>query len=391
MHVPVEGDTDWVSFNRRLDGVRVGDLEQACRVRVSGAGPFASGLILAGGGLYLTASRATMAINPKNCNVIWKALYEPEQKEVLLQNRGAAYLDRMVFRGTGDARLLAYNAATGAEIWQQTLGDPLIGEYVSAAPIGWDGKIFIGIAGGDRVIQGRMMAFDAKTGKKLWTFNTIPSPGEFGNETWPGDTWKRGGGGTWTSYSLDTATGELFVPVANPAPDLNPRARRGDNLYSNSVLVLDASTGKRIWHYQTIKNDSHDYGISPAAVLVTLKNGKKLVARTAVTTILNHQVEPIIEGVRICPGLLGGVEWNSPGYDPVNNALTVGAVDWCSTVFIEDPPTYTPGEIYSGGSFKAGNEGSGWITSIDAAMGKVRWKHHTDAPVVGAITPRQVG
>lgn len=122
MHVPVEGDTDWMSFNRQLDGVRyseldqinadnVGDLEEACRVRVSGAGPFASGLILAGGGLYLTASRATMAINPKNCDVIWKALYEPEQKEVLLQNRGAAYLDGMVFRGTGDARLFAYNAA----------------------------------------------------------------------------------------------------------------------------------------------------------------------------------------------------------------------------------------------------------------------------------------
>lgn len=256
-----------------------------------------------------------------------------------------------------------------------------------------------------------MMAFDAKTGKQLWTFNTIPSPGEFGNETWPGDTWKRGGGGTWTSYTLDTETGELFVPVANPAPDLNPQVRRGDNLYSNSVLVLDATTGKRIWHYQTIKNDSHDYGVSPPAVLVTLKNGRKLVAqaskdgfvylidrktrklvvRTPVTTILNHQVEPTIEGVKICPGLMGGVEWNSPGYDPVNNALTVGAVDWCSTVFVEDPPVYKVGEIYSGGSFKAGSTGSGWITSLDAATGKVRWTYHTDAPVVGAITPTAGG
>lgn len=319
-HVAIEGDTDWVSFNRRLDGVRyseldqinadnVGDLEEACRVRVSGAGPFASGLILAGGAIYFTASRATMAINPKTCDVIWKSLYKPEQKEVLLQNRGAAYLNGNIFRGTGDARLVAYDAETGAELWRQILGDPVVGEYVSAAPIGWNGMIFIGIAGGDRGIQGRMMAFDAKTGKKLWTFNTIPSPGEFGDETWPGDTWTRGGGGTWTSYSLDTVTGELFVPVANPAPDLNPRVRRGDNLYSNSVLVLDARTGKRLWHYQTIKNDSHDYGVSPAAVLVPGKDGRalvaqaskdgfvylidrkthKLVARTAVTTILNHQ------------------------------------------------------------------------------------------------------
>lgn len=422
MHIPVEGDTDWVSFNQRLDSVRysgldqinsdnVGDLEEACRVRVSGAGPFASGLILANGGLYLTASRATMAINPTNCDVIWKALYEPEQTEVLLQNRGPAYLDGMVYRGTGDARLVAYNAATGAEIWRQTLGDPTVGEYVSAAPIAWDGKVFIGIAGGDRGIQGRMMAYDAKTGKQLWTFNTIPSPGEFGNETWPHDTWMRGGGGTWTSYTLDTKTGELFVPVANPAPDLNPRVRRGDNLYSNSVLVLDAKSGKRIWHYQTIKNDSHDYGVSPAAVLVNHKDGRafvaqaskdgyvylidrktrKLVVRTPVTTILNHQVEPTLEGVRICPGLMGGVEWNSPGYDPVNNALTVGAVDWCSTVFVEDPPVYKAGEIYSGGSFKADSAGSGWITSLDATTGKVRWKYRTEAPVVGAVTPTAGG
>lgn len=421
-HIAVDGDTDWVSFNRRLDGVRyseldqinaenVGDLEEACRVRVSGAGPFASGLILAGGALYFTASRATMAINPKTCDVIWKSLYKPEQKEVLLQNRGPAYLDGMIFRGTGDARLIAYDAETGSEMWRETLGDPAMGEYVSAAPIGWNGMIFIGIAGGDRGIQGRMMAFDAKTGKKLWTFNTIPSPGEFGSETWPGETWKRGGGGTWTSYTLDTATGELFVPVANPAPDLNPAVRRGDNLYSNSVLVLDARTGQRLWHYQTIKNDSHDYGVSPAAVLVPGKGGPgfvaqaskdgfvylidrkthKLVTRTAVTTILNHQVEPTKDGVRVCPGLMGGVEWNSPGYDPVSNALIVGAVDWCSTVFMEDPPVYKPGEIYSGGSFKADTDGSGWITSIGATTGKVRWKYHTDAPVVGAITPTAGG
>ncbi len=422
MHVHVEGDTDWISFNRRLDGLRyseldeinadnVGDLEEVCRVRVSGPGPFSSGPILAGGALYLTAGRATIAINPTNCDVVWKTLYEPAQNEVLLQNRGAAYLDGMVFRGTGDARVLAYNATTGAEIWRQTVGDPTIGEYVSAAPIAWEGKVFVGIAGGDRGIQGRMFAFDAKTGKKLWTFNTVPRPGEFGDATWPGESWKRGGGGTWTSYSLDTETGELFVPVANPAPDLNPRGRRGDNLFTNSVLVLDARTGQRLWHYQTRKNDSHDYGISPAAVLVTLKNGRtlvaqaskdgyvylidrksrKLIVRTPVTTILNHEAEPTTEGVRVCPGLMGGVEYNSPGYDPVNNALTVGAVDWCSTLFVEDPPVYKAGEIYSGGSFKADSVGSGWITSLDAATGKVRWKYHTEAPVVSAISPTAGG
>jgi alcohol dehydrogenase (cytochrome c) len=416
-HIPAEGDTDWPSFNRGLDGVRyseldqintdnVGNLEEVCRVRVGGPGPLASGFILEGGGLYFTTSRATIAMNPTNCDIVWKSLYTPEQKEVLVQNRGVAYLDGMVFRGTGDGRLVAYDAASGAELWRQTVGDPTVGEYFSAAPIAWDRKVFIGLAGGDWGIQGRMMAFDAKTGKQLWTFNTVPHPGEFGNETWPGESWKHGGGGTWSSYTLDEKTGELFVPVSNPAPDWNRFGRIGDNLFTSSVLVLDARTGQRIWHYQTRKNDNQDYDVTTPAVLITLKNGRKIIAqaskdgyvylidrktrnlitRTAVTTILNHEVDATKEGVKVCPGMTGGVEYNSPSYDPVNNALTVGAVDWCSILIIQDPPIYKAGEVYGGGTFKQDSIGSGWVTSLDATTGKIRWKYHTEAPVVGAIT-----
>jgi PQQ-dependent dehydrogenase (methanol/ethanol family) len=416
-HRPDQGDTDWPSFNRDLAGVRfselrqidtenVGNLEEACRVRVGGPGPFASGLILAGGAIYFTTSRATTAINPVNCDVIWKSIYVPEEKEVLVQNRGVAYLDGEIFRGTGDGRVVAYDAITGRELWRQKIGDPVVGEYVSAAPIAWDGKVFIGLAGGDWGIQGRMMALDAKTGKTLWAFNTIPHPGEFGNDTWPGETWQRGGGGTWSSYALDEKTGELFVPVANPAPDLNPWVRKGDNLFTNSVLVLDARTGKRIWHLQTRKNDNHDYGISPAAVLVTAKNGRdivgqgskdgfvylidrktrKLITRTPVTTILNHEVDATKEGIKVCPGMTGGVEYNSPTYDALNGAFIAGAVDWCSILIVQDPPQYVKGEVYAGGSFKQDSIGSGWVTSLDAQTGKIRWKYHTEAPVVGALT-----
>ncbi len=103
------------------------------------------------------------------------------------------------------------------------------------------------------------MAFDVKTGRKLWSFNTIPGPGELGNDTWAGDSWERGGGGTWTSYTIDPKTGELSVPVANPAMTWNGDARRGDNLFTNSILVLDAHTGKYLWHYQAIAHDTRDY------------------------------------------------------------------------------------------------------------------------------------
>ncbi len=415
--MPIEGDTDWPSYNRQLDGNRfselseintanAGKLTEVCRVRMGGAGPFNSGPVLVNGGLYYTTSRGTVAINPQNCDVIWKSLYSPEEGEVFVHNRGVAYADGMVIRGTGDARMVAYDARTGREIWREKIGNPEIGEYVSAAPIAWDGKVYIGLAGGDWGIQGRMLALDSKTGKTVWTFNLIPHPGEYGNDTWPGETWKKGGGGTWSSYALDPEKGELFIPVANPAPDLNPWVRKGDNLFTNSVLVLDAKTGKRLWHYQTRPNDNHDYGVTPPALLIRNakgrpvviqgskdgyvysidRNSRKLLYRTPVTTILNHDADPTKEGLKACPGMTGGVEYNGPAYDPARRIATFGAVDWCSILFVEDPPKYEAGQIYMGGAFKQDGLGSGWITALNVDSGTVKWKHHAPAPVVASLT-----
>lgn len=419
---PAQGDTTWASYNGRLDGIRfseanqitadnVGNLEEACRVRVGGPGPFSAGPIIIDGVMYLTTSRSTLAVNPTNCDIVWKARYEPDQREMFVHNRGAAYSDGLIIRGTGDGRLLAYDARTGREAWRIVAGNPLVGEYISSAPIAWNGMVFVGLAGGDTGIQGRMMAFDAKTGKQLWSFNTVPVAGEFGNETWAGESWKHGGGGTWSSFTLDPASGELFVPVANPAPDLNNSVRKGDNLFTNSMLVLDAKTGKRLWHYQTRPNDNHDYGVTPPAVLVTGKNGRriavqgskdgfvylidrdshKLIARTPVTTILNHTAQPTAEGLKACPGMTGGVEYNSPAYDPTTGAVTVGAVDWCSILMINPAQQYKAGDYYLGGSFKQDGLGSGWITSLDATTGRMRWQFHAPAPVVGAVTPTAGG
>ena len=420
--VPVAGDTDWPSYNRDLAGNRfseldeinttnVMNLEEVCRVRVGGPGPFSAGPLLVGGAIYLTTSRSTMGVNPKNCDIIWKSIYTPEEREAFVHNRGVAYADGLVVRGTGDARLIAYDALTGREAWRRIVGDATAGEYISAAPISWEGRIYIGTSGGWLGNRGRMMAFDAKTGEQIWNFNMIPGPGEYGNETWAGDSWKTGGGATWSSFALDPETGELFVPVANPAPDLNPFVRRGDNLFTNSVLVLDARTGRRLWHYQTRKNDNHDYGVTPPAVLLTRTDGRKivaqaskdgyvylidrrnhnLIAKTAVTTIFNHDADATPEGTKVCPGMTGGVEYNSPGYDRLNNALTVGAVDWCSIIFIDQAPVYKKGEAFIGGSFKQDGLGSGWITSLDANTGKIRWRYNSPGPVVSAVTPTAGG
>ena len=418
---PEGGDTDWPYYNNRIDGDRylplteinhdnVASLEEACRVRVSGTGPFPAGTILVHGVIYTTAWRSTLALQPITCDVVWKALYEPEQPEVYNANRGVAYWNGKLFRGTGDDRMLAYDAATGRELWRTKIGDPTTGEYLAAAPLAWNGKVLMGTAGGDLGVPGRMLALDADTGKVLWSFDTVQHPDSKGG-TWPGTTWKTGGGSTWSTYTLDSATGELFVTVSNPAPALDAKIRMGDNLYSDSLLDLDAATGKLLWHFQIRKNDNHDYDVSAPAVLVTIDHRKtvavgskdgflylidrgthRLLWKTAVTTILNVDADPTPEGVKVCPGAKGGVEYNSPVYDPTEHLLLVGAVDWCYNLFKTPYAPYAPGSPYIGGKMvPAADSGSGWITAVDAHSGKVRWRYQTLAPVIAGITSTQGG
>jgi len=159
---PEGGDTDWPYYNNRIDGDRylslteinhdnVASLEEACRVRVSGTGPFPAGTILVHGVIYTTAWRSTLALQPITCDVVWKALYEPEQPEVYNANRGVAYWNGKLFRGTGDDRMLAYDAATGRELWRTKIGDPTTGEYLAAAPLAWNGESDLFVQSGESV------------------------------------------------------------------------------------------------------------------------------------------------------------------------------------------------------------------------------------------------
>jgi alcohol dehydrogenase (cytochrome c) len=256
-----------------------------------------------------------------------------------------------------------------------------------------------------------MMAFDAATGKQAWHFNTIPMPNEPGAETWlRPETLKTGGGGTWSSYAFDAGSDEVFVPVANPAPDFSPSYRPGANLYTNSVVVLDAKSGKLKWYYQLAPNDGHDYGVGAApmlyrrsdgadVVVVAAKDGfvyaidrhtRKLLFKTPVTTIENAGLPPTPQGRRFCPGAYGGVEWNGPALDRSHHALVVGAVDWCAIVKSETPE-YAPGRLFMGGSYQMQSSAKGWITSLDADTGRIKWQFQAQAPVVAGITPTAGG
>lgn len=415
------GDVGWTTFNGRLDGVRysalndiksdnIGALDEACRVRVSLPGAFSAGPVVVDGVMYITALNTTIALNPTNCDIKWKSIYVPTAKEYLSGNRGVAIADGIAVRGTSDGHLVGYDTASGRELWVTRAGDSSVAEFITSAPIIWKGLVFVGLAGGDWGIRGRMMAYELKTGKQVWNFNLIPGPGEYGNNTWAGDSWRLGGGGTWTSYTLDPETGELFVPVANPAPDFNGLVREGANLFSSSIVVLDAQSGKYLWHYQTEAHDTRDRGVTAAPVLHTLPDGRRVVSaatkagflytidrqthrllyKVPTTTILNENSVPTEQGIRLCPGIFGGTEWNGPGYDEQLKTLVVGSVDWCGTI-TRAPAVYQSGELYFGGAAKQEEQSSGWITSFDGKTGAKRWQFHAIAPVVSGITPTAGG
>ncbi len=414
---PIPVDSEWRSYNHRLSGVRYSDLsqinvdnvsrlEEVCRLELAPMGSLSAGPILVDGRLYVTTDDMTLAINAQDCSLIWRAQYVPEQAEVLPNNRGVAYGAGRLYRGTGDGRLVSYDARTGREVWRKKIGDPLIGEFASAAPVAWKGMVFMGLSGGELGVRARMMAFDAASGRKLWTFDLIPGPGQTGAGTWAGDSWKHGGGATWSSYSIDEKTGELFVSVDNPAPAFAGQSRAGDNLFTDSLVALDARTGRLRWHVQLLKHDRRDYGASAPAVLMSVRDrsliaqGSKdghlyiidrrthrVVSRTAVTTVSDGDAEPTPQGTVVCPGISGGFLYNSPSFDPRTDVLISGTVDWCSTLYLDPaPPTYAPRQEFAGGRQEHVGAGSGWVTSISAATGKVLWTFHTAAPVFAAVT-----
>lgn len=400
------------SYLEQINKANVGGLAELCRVQVGEGGAFQAGPILVDGRMYVTTHRDTIALDPTDCTVRWKHQYMPAGHEPYTVNRGVAHANGRLFRGTTDGHLLALDAKTGALIWDHMIADPAIGECLVAAPVAWGGLVFMGTGCGDWGIRGRVMAFDAQSGREVWRFHTIPRGREQGAETWKGTEGKYvGGGGTWSTYTIDVSTGELFVPVGNPAPDLLPDERPGDNLFTNAIVVLDARTGRLKWWYQAVKNDAWDYDLAAAPMLYMSKAmrgivaaaGKdgylhrvdrhtgRLLSKTAVTTQKKTAPKPTPEGALTCPGSLGGTQWNGPAYDEANHAVVVGAVDWC-TIMKSGKPEPVRGAIYLGGELKqVETPPRGWINSIDAETGKLRWKTQTDAPVVAAVTPTAGG
>jgi len=443
-------EADWPSYNKTLTSDRFSQLSQINRTNADklkvlctyDTGQFTgfnSGLLEVNGALIFVTAFDLFSIDPSTCRENWRTheSYVPATPQEV--NRGAAYMNGMLFRGTQDARVLAYDFKTGNRIWETFIGDPKKGESAPAAPIAWNGLVFIGNAGGDiKGVKGRMYALDAKTGRIVWEFYLVPKAegdptrGPQGTSPLNASTWGNSqpgvpitGGATWTSYTLDPDTGLLYVPGGNPAPDFATDVREGPNLYSGSVVVLDAMTGAYKNHFKIVPKDWHDWDVSGAPAIIRTAGGKKvllvapkdghlygfdldtnaLLYRQPVTRMENADAPFVIgKPVHFCPGSVGGAEWNGPAYDPLLNLVFVGEVEWCTTVTLmpaEKIAATAPGKPWSGEAsinpFNTWGEAdptfdwAGWTYAVDADTGAWKWRAKTNYPIQSGMLPTAGG
>ena len=420
-------DTDannWIGYNKGYRGYRysalgkintanASRLKAVCVSALGTTGTFQAGPTVYAGTLFVTTKLNTFAIDATTCNVKWQHIYTPLGPQTAQNNKGVAIGQGRVIRGTTDAHLIALDIETGEQLWDTTIGNSANAESVQLAPIIWNDLVFAAKGGGDWGIFGEVVAVRATDGEKVWGFDTIPTGNAPGADSWQiPATAKIGGGALWTSMSLDPETGTLLVPVGNPAPDLRNMDRPGTNLHTDSVVALDARTGTLKWATQLLANDNHDWDTT-GAVLVPLKNGKKIVSvtskngfvyaldpnngailwKTAITTLKNVTAPVTPEGVHVCPGIFGGVEWNGTAYSRVNDALLVNSVDWCVTNKLGAKEVHTPGALYFGGIPVPDpiGQSKGWTHALDANTGKVLWKIAQRTPMIAGVTPTAGG
>jgi alcohol dehydrogenase (cytochrome c) len=317
------------------------------------------------GVLYVTTNSATMAIDAKTGKQIWKTKveYPPETPRIVccgIINRGAAIYDGKIFRTTLDANVIALDAQTGKELWRKNAIDFKTGYSMTVAPLVADGVVITGISGAEFGTRDFIDGWDPKTGEHLWRTYTVPGPGEPGNETWQGDTWKLGGGSTWITGSFDPELHTVYWGVGNPGP-FNAAVRPGDNLYTCSVIALDPKSGKIKWHFQFSPNNPFDYDSVAEMVLATLNidgkptpvlmdanrngyfyvldrtNGKLLAANpyvrvnwaSGIDMKTGRPIETDIsakaragEKVVVWPSIFGGKNWEPMSFNPQNNTAS---------------------------------------------------------------------
>jgi alcohol dehydrogenase (cytochrome c) len=348
-----------------------------------------------------TSHNGVVALDAASGKLKWQFPYDPSYIISFSVNRGVGMADGKVFMATLDCRVIALDAETGKQVWNVAgCSDPSNSFYSMAAYV-YKGAVIVGHAGGDYGTEGSVTAFSTQDGKQLWDWSTIK------RDTWPGTSWHHGGAAVWSGVSIDPKDSTLFIAPGNAGPDMVLKGREGPDLYSNSLVALDINgkTPKVKWHYQLVKNDTHDADAAMIPVLFTGKVAGKMQDLVAIGdkagdfVVLDrgsgeplHKLAvsdqtgffttvPTVEGTRACPNHGGGIEWLGGGYDPATNLFFVPSTEECGIWKVDaNPPVYAPGQAYKGGALPKRGNGTGVLTAIDMDTGAVRWRNALPYP-----------
>jgi alcohol dehydrogenase (cytochrome c) len=420
------------SLLRQITPGNVTNLELKWVFQGNVLGAWQSTPLVVDGMMYVTQRpNDVLALDAKTGRAYWMYRHNTpvDQKACCgSNNRGVAIIGNTLFMGTLDARLIAIDTRTGQRLWDVELADYKTGYSVTLSPLIIKDKVLVGVGGGEYGIRGFIAAYDARTGKEAWRFNTIPGPGEPGHETWKNDAWKNGGGSIWVTGTYDPELNLTYWGVGNPGPDWNPEQRPGDNLYTDSVIALDADTGRLRWHFQFTPNDPYDYDAVQVPVLVDMnwngapaklmvwgnrngyfyvldrQTGKFLLGKPFVkvnwSSGLDERGRPIPTpqppGAPTWPGNQGATNWYSPSYSPRTGLFYLSAWENYATIYRRQKAEYEPGRYFTGGGFTVFGPvpnatpmptlrrgpinnwteavGTGAVLAIDPNTGEHKWK-----------------
>ncbi len=422
----LQDPTKWLTYSGDYNGHRHSPLTQITPANVhqltpqwtfqtGTLGSFQTTPIVLDGVLYVTGfNNYAWAIDARSGRQFWRYRREPPEVPTCCGNvnRGFGVLGDRLFMTTIDAHLIALDMKSGTLLWDVELADYKVGYSATIAPLVVKDKVIIGIAGAEYGIRGFIEAYDAATGKRAWRFYTVAGPGEPGGETWPeGDAYLRGGGSVWVTGTYDPEENLVFFGTGNPGPDYFSEDRKGDNLYTASLVALDADTGKLRWHYQFTPHDTHDWDATQVPVLGELpfegqarkvvmfanrngffytldrKTGRVIMGKPFVETTwakeLDERGRPILlpgntpneTGARTCPDLGGGTNFMSPSYDPNLKLFFVTARETCAVYYAFDQP-FRPGEQWmAGGTQRPRDQKNfGAVRAIDPVTGQRKWE-----------------
>lgn len=427
---------NWLTYggnygSQRFSGLKeitpknVASLRVAWAYQLRGGGVMESSPIIVDGILYVTEPPSNVtAIDARTGKPLWH--YVPPVPRDFVPvglfptNRGVAVLDDKVYLATIDDHLIALDAKSGVVRWNSLIADKAEGYAITQAPLAINGKIVVGVGGGEAGAHGFLSCFDAKDGKLLWKTYTVPlSDSDPGADTWADGSWSNGGGTTWNTGSYDPELNLVYWGTGNPAPDWNGEGRMGDNLFTCALIALDADTGKMKWYFQFTPHETHDWDAAEPPILFNATlSGKprKLLAqanRNAFYYVLDRvtgefltgvpfakqtwakgldakgrpikeapeKIEPSVEGTRVWPSLTGAINWTSPCYSPLTGLFYVNAREGYAD-YIKGEPKMAPGNSVGvigggggGGRMSAGDDTTTNIRALEATTGKLKWEH----------------